>query len=351
MGIKKIGYVVGFSAGLYFASMAFNKISNDVNQIAEFDGVDPSFFVVGQKSNEVIKQGDEKPIVEEVSSPTIPVNNSELSLQGTDIPAGLITGSDGNLIVTTQLKRLFDYYFTLLGRKNDAEIIQMLESYISAELEEPARSQALDVLSRHLSLSVALESLPTMGLGDIEDINGLQAFLTARALLRREHLGEEVAGIFYQSEQLYDEYTVSRLAVMQSDLLTETEKTDAFSALLDALPNEFSVPSRRRQAVLTLRALADSAESQEMTPGQLFAARESLIGGDAASRMQRLDNQRERWGLRYQVYLDEADQIKASDLSQLDQRQSIEALRRRHFENDELRRVGSLDSIRETNKT
>jgi len=266
------------------------------------------------------------------------------SLEGTDIPNGLVTDANGNFIVTPQLKQLFNYFYTLLGRKEESDIVQLVNAYISQNLAEPAKSQALEIFKNYRLLEAELQST-MIDRGSSNDLDGLLGYMKERGELRRIYLGNETADILFGKEQAYDDYTIGRLAIEQDDDLTEEEVADAMNVLLDTLPPTFKKSVIRRQNLLTIRRLSQKAESKNTTAEQLFVERQALVGLESAQRLQALDEERAKWRQRYQSYRGEVELIQESNLSQADQNQSVTELRGRHFSGSEIKRVDSLDRI------
>lgn len=266
------------------------------------------------------------------------------SLEGTDIPNGLIIDANGNFVVTPPLKQLFNYFYTLLGRREESDIVRLVNAYISQNLEEPAKSQALEIFKNYRLLEVELQST-MIDRGGSNDLDGLLGYMKERGELRRIYLGNETADVLFGKEQAYDDYTIGRLAIERNEELTEEEVADAMNVLLDTLPPSFKKSVIRRQNLLTIRDISQRAESSTTTVEQLFAERQALVGFESAQRLQTLDEERAKWKLRYQSYREEFETIKESNLSTADQNQSVTELKGRYFSDSEIIRVDSLDRI------
>jgi len=263
--------------------------------------------------------------------------------QGTDVPDGLITDTNGNLVVTVKLRNLIDYYFTMLGSKDQSEIEALLESYILSHSEEPARSQALSIFRNYLLLQKQISQFSSPGVRGLEDVSMLMSFLEGRNGLRYDYLGEEVAEAFYGDENTYDQYTVSRLRVTQNTSLSQQEKAEALDSLLMELPPSMRDPIQKRQLVTALREQAVEAKHNGLTADELFVEREALVGYETASRFRKLDRSRELWSERYSDYRAQLLELEESNLSELDRQSAVDDLQKQHFKNSELKRVASLD--------
>ena len=67
--------------------------------------------------------------------------------------------ADGNLIITKSLKDLFDYFLSSYGESSIPSIINSIQQHIMQQLDEPARTQALQVLKAYFSYKNALLDL------------------------------------------------------------------------------------------------------------------------------------------------------------------------------------------------
>src|SRR5690606_19818417 len=81
------------------------------------------------------------------------------SLRGTEVGGRLQTDADGNLLISDQLRHLFDYYLSTTGEQNHAQIVAQVQALIRDSLDDPARSQALDLFQRYLDYQRALVAL------------------------------------------------------------------------------------------------------------------------------------------------------------------------------------------------
>ncbi len=264
------------------------------------------------------------------------------SLQGTDIPDGLVTAPGGDLSVSLQLKQLYDYFYTLLGRKTEAEINKIIVGHIKLTLAEPARSQAFTILKNYQLLQEQLHTLPTVGGGAIKGLQSLEHYLEERNSLRIQYLGRQVSEIFYGMEQVYDQYSLERMRIANNLALSEEERIRASEDLFSRLPPALRQPIEKRRQ---LNAIREQAKKTDTSIETLFQQRESIVGYDAAEKLQALDVRREQWKERYDYYQQQVQRVSDSGLSLVDKEQAIKQIKQRLFKVSEVKLVNSLDRI------
>ncbi|MBV1920910.1 MAG: hypothetical protein KUG73_09530 [Pseudomonadales bacterium] len=269
-------------------------------------------------------------------------SNKAISLQGTDIPDGLITDSQGDLNVSFHLKQLFDYFYTLLGRKTEEEINSIIVHKIETKLTDPAKNQALTILRNYQLLQEQLYTLPTVTIGDINNLHSLEHYLEKRNSLRDQYLGSEVSGIFYDKEEAYDRYSLERLKLANNIEISEEERARLSEDLLNSLPPALRQPIQKRQQLLRIREQEQNPDSSIET---LFQQRESIVGYELSEKLQALDVRREQWKARYKYYQKQVQHVSDSGLSSVDKVQAIAQIRQRLFKESEIKRVNSLDRI------
>src|SRR5690606_35982898 len=81
---------------------------------------------------------------------TVPALQMPASLRGTEVDGVFQVDQAGNLLITEDLRRIFDYFLSSIGEESVQQSIARLRAYIGSQLEEPAASQALAILNQYL---------------------------------------------------------------------------------------------------------------------------------------------------------------------------------------------------------
>ncbi|MDE2156372.1 MAG: hypothetical protein KGJ32_10830 [Xanthomonadaceae bacterium] len=241
----------------------------------------------------------------------------EGSLRGTVADGGVSTGFGGRLKPDRALRRLFDYYLTLLGETDLRGIRQLLHE---------------DLLHRHLDALLVGEVMQTFdryaryqqAAAELADQPGLPlAGQFARVdALRRQMLGETLAEAFYGDEQASRQQLLQRLAIESERNLPDAEKARQLQALDAALPaaeREARARTRIGDLVQQQTALLDDTHAD---PATRYAERAQTWGGAAAGRLAQLDQQRALWQARLDAYAQQSQRISANDALDAQQRQA-----------------------------
>ncbi|MGV8597295.1 lipase secretion chaperone, partial [Pseudomonas aeruginosa] len=67
------------------------------------------------------------------------------SFRGTSVDGSFSVDASGNLLITRDIRNLFDYFLSAVGEEPLQQSLDRLRAYIAAELQEPARGQARQV--------------------------------------------------------------------------------------------------------------------------------------------------------------------------------------------------------------
>ncbi len=259
------------------------------------------------------------------------------SLRGTEVDGGVSLDANGNVVLDMSLRRLFDYYLSLVGERDLPQIRQLLKAYL---LEKYGADRSTLVLGYFDRYALYLERLAESGIGDALD----PADRLAKAKgLRRDVLGAEMASAFFEEEEALAALTLKRLAIAGDETLSAEEK----STLLAELDRAEHYSARAEADTATLVAEQNRRFEQQQTTGsQRTAEREALWGKDAAERLAQLDAERAQWDARIEHYLFARSRIDADHtLSAAARAQALATLRAQHFNAAEQRRIASLEAI------
>jgi lipase chaperone LimK len=224
-----------------------------------------------------------------VAERAAPARGAEMvppSLADTEVDGVLGMDAAGNLILTEEVRRFFDYFLTASGEQAPAVIRARIESALDARLPARAAGQGRDLLGRYLAYREAARELGAEG--------DLEARRLAVESLRRRHLGAEAAEKLFASE------------------LAPPDPQPEERAPADAMRAEASLPR---------------AETQSF--------RERTFGRSAAARLAALDDARARWAERMEAFRRERANLGPAAVSRLlessftpEERVRVEALER-----------------------
>ena len=259
------------------------------------------------------------------------------SLRGTEVDGGVSFDANGRVVLEPGLRRLFDYYLSLIGERDPSQIRQLLADHLLGRYGAHQAQSVLAYFDRYVAYQQRLAEAQIGGAVDPQER------LAKAMALRRELLGDEMATAFFAEEEALAVLTLKRMAIASDASLTADRK----SGLLAELD---------RGAGHTARADADAAsavadqerrfEQTHASASERAAEREALWGKPAAERLARLDEERARWDARIEQYLFARSRIDADrSLSPAARAQALATLRARHFDAAEQRRVASLEAI------
>ncbi len=270
------------------------------------------------------------------------------SFQGTNVDGEWQLDHQGNLIITYQVRLIFDYFLAAIGEEPLQQIEQRIRAYIGHQLPEPAANQANQLLSQYLALLEVLASYQAPDYRTEQGIDNLAVHIQSISELRRSYLSPQVADAFYGDEEAYDRFSLSQLMIMKSNELTDQEKSEQIESL--RLQQSYTLQDSLNQSqklILVKRktqALVEAGASEE----ELYASRQSYVGNEAAARLAELDRQRELWNQRMSSWFDLRQEVLSNpQLNDWDKQQQLAQLQQERFSEQELRRVRALESIQD----
>lgn len=265
------------------------------------------------------------------------------SLRGTEVDGRLQSNADGSLLISDQLRHLFDYYLSTAGEQSHAQITAQVQALITASLQEPARGQALDLFQRYLDYQQQLVQLE-QDFPVAADLDALWARQDAVQRLRAEQFSAEEHHAFFAAEELYNRFTLERLSILRNPDLSEADKAYEVEALRERLPDEMQallVPQIHQD----LRQQTSALRGQGASEVQVRELRLSLVGPDATARLEALDQQRAAWQQRLSAFNREREAIlNQPGLADSDRASAIQALLEERFDSSEQLRVSALEA-------
>jgi lipase chaperone LimK len=290
------------------------------------------------------------PLTSMPAAPLLPVTQSDQSLpsgpaivsqQGTEVDGLLEVDQQGNLLITEQIRHLFDYFYTTVGEVSFDQATDNIRQHLRGQLQQPALGQALALLDDYIEYKTALVELE-QAYPVIADIDGLRARGDAVQRLRAGIFSAEAHRAFFAADEVFDQFSLARLAILHDANIPAEDKGAMIESLRQGLPEDMQdllVPQIHQ--VLTEQTQALQSEGADAA--QIRELRMSLVGPEATGRLETLDTQRQQWRQRVEAFNAERRSIiEHPGLAEADKQQAIEDLASQRFAPNERLRLASL---------
>ena len=269
------------------------------------------------------------------------------SFAGTEVDGVFRLDAAGNLLVSEDIRRIFDYFLAAVGEEPLKASVERLQGYIARQLAEPARQQALALLEQYLlykrELVLLERDLPQMA-----SLDALRQRELAVQALRARLFDNTTRQAFFAREEAYNQFNLQRLAIVHDPRLDDAAKATAVDQLRNSLPAEMQdavlpqLQNELRQQTAQLKAAGASA-------AQIRQLRQQLVGSEATQRLEALDQKRQHWARRIAQYQSEKAAIEAnSGLSQQEKSHAIERLIEANFDERERLRLEAAAQLAST---
>jgi lipase chaperone LimK len=259
------------------------------------------------------------------------------SLRGTEVDGGVLLDANGKVLLDLGMRRLFDYYLSLIGERDLIQIRLLLKDYLLGKYSPANAEVVLHYFDRYTDYLSALTDLKIGSILTPEE--RLQNVIE----LRKKMLGDEMALAFFADEEALAGLTIKRMAIASDKNLSADDKARLL-AELDASENHSARTEADTASMITEQTRQLNAAN--LSEAERAAEREALWGKEAAVRLAQLDQERARWDTRVNQYLLARSRIDANrDLSTAARAQAIAALRAQQFNAAEQRRIASLEAI------
>lgn len=268
------------------------------------------------------------------------------SFAGTEVDGSFRVDTAGNLIISEDIRRIFDYFLASIGEENLEASVSRLRNYIDSQLQEPARARAQALLDQYLSYKRELVMLER-DLPQMASLDAMRQRETAVQALRARLFDSETHQAFFAREEGYNRFTLERLAIQQDAGMSAEEKGAALDRLRAALPDDLQdavLPQLQQE----LRQNTARLQAEGASSAQIRQMRQQLVGAEATARLEVLDSQRQNWQRRLDDYLAAKAKIEANTgLSSGDRRAAIEALAAERFDERERLRLDAAEQVAE----
>ncbi|AEI68904.1 lipase secretion chaperone [Corallococcus macrosporus] len=264
------------------------------------------------------------------------------SLQDTEEDGSVQVDGSGHLVVTPDLRRLFDYYLSAMGEEPLSVIRErILASLRAKNLPAAAMEEAVRLLDDYLAYRDAARTFAANQRGAELDLG---ARLESLRELRREHLGPWADGLFGDEERV-DAVSVERMKLQQDTTLTPEERERRIAALDEQLPADYR--AGRDEALRPLRQQTVERELVESgaTAEDLRQHRLATVGPEATERLEAMDREEEAFKQRLAEFRARRDALAQSEPNPAARQAAAQRLLFDSFTPEERLRVEALDAI------
>lgn len=256
---------------------------------------------------------------------------------------------EGELVVDLALRDYLDYFLSHADLVGLDVMRNALQIDASNRLGATSQAQLNVLLEHYLNYKQAAQELKHEAPAQREPALQLQALQQTSGRLRelrREHLGAEIARVFFADEEAYGDYTLARMALMTRTDLDPAARKRALAELERQLPNSIQTgrEQQREQQLRNHNARRLLREAQDAD-----SLRQQLAEQHDAETVDRLlaEYHAERnLQQRYRAYRQQAEQLRATRLAQTDLQTRLSDLRQRMFRSDELLKVQAMEAGR-----
>ena len=282
------------------------------------------------------------------------------SLQGTDVDGGIIVDENRQLVVTEELRRLFDYFLSAIGEEDEATIIARVDAYIRSHTPEPAASSAIQIFSQYVSYLKGLDDLQA-NYGSLQmqttqagklDLNLIAQRRQDVNRLRQQLFDQQTIEAFFGGEDAYEDYSVAMVSIEQDLSLNEAQKKARREDYISRLPDGDIKQNFQKQANFgELTQRTEEMKAKGASAEELFAMRRELVGEAAASRLAEVDTKEAHFDNRFNQYQAKKQALINSAGSEAGARAQIEQLERSQFNEDERKRLTGYAELQQIEKT
>lgn len=273
-----------------------------------------------------------------------PLHSLPASFSGTTVDGIFRLDADGNLLISEDIRRIFDYFLAAVGEEPLRASVARLRAYIAAQLPVNAREQALALLNQYLDYKRELVLLER-DLPQMANLDSLRQREAAVQALRARIFDSETHQAFFAREEAYNQFTLQRLAILHSSQLDDAGKAAAVDQLRNSLPAEMQdavLPQLQNE----LRQQTAQLQAAGAKPEQIRQLRQQLVGAQATQRLEVLDQQRQTWKKRIAQYrIDKAAIDNNPGLSAGDKRAAIARLATENFDERERLRLEAAEQL------
>ncbi|MGR6870737.1 lipase secretion chaperone [Pseudomonas sp. HK3] len=272
------------------------------------------------------------------------------SLADSPPPSPLDTNTQGELIINTKVKRLFEFYLSAMGEDTLAECIVRIRHALTQQLSGNALTTGMQLLEGFLQYQNHIGEIKndfssryddqTYSLEKVKEMK--QNVRESRSLF----FSQEASLAFYKQEDEYDDYMIKKVAIRSNHDLTAEQKQTEYELLNSASPSWISQQEQQASLVNNVKAQEKALREKGADDAAINQLRVDNYGEQAAQNLAALDQNRAQWASRVTQYRVESEQIlSSSNYTQEEKTQLLQDIRQQHFSGSELVRISALDKI------
>ncbi len=250
------------------------------------------------------------------------------SLAGTEVDGELAVDGAGNLVVSEEVRRFFDYFLAATGEEPNETIRARIEAALDARLPARAAAQGRELLARYLAYREATRGLRADG--------DLEARMLAVRALRRDRLGADAAEKLFASADAADDAALARRRVLAETQAGSAERERGLAQVEARMPEALRAAEAEASAPLAAMRREDDLRASGAGEDEIRAARVTAFGPDGAARLGALDRERAAFRARVEAFL-----ARRASLSPDEARRLLEQT----FTPEERVRVDALDRL------
>ena len=261
------------------------------------------------------------------------------SLEGTEADGAVTADAAGHLVISIELRRLFDHFLAATGEEPLTAIRARIVAALNARLPQAAASEAIAILDQYLAYREAARQLkppagdPRAGLAQVHD-------------LRARMFSPEVVKAFFADEEAATYAALDRRDVLTDTTLPLAERERRLAEIDARLPAAVQKARAAATAPIDEMNREQAMRAAGASDDQIAAARTANLGAETAARLADLDRAHAEWNTRLAEFRAQRTALLADPrLDDIERRHRIDALLEQSFTPQERFRVESLDRI------
>ena len=286
---------------------------------------------------------------------TLPEFLSGSSLKGTSIDGLYPVDENGNLLLSGSIKHRFEYFLSTMGEFSLEQVQQMIRDDIESNLQEPARTQALQLFEDYIGYKYALadleQSLQAPQDYEINDIERMRFQLQQLRDKRREYFSQDAVDAFFGFDELYDDFMLNRLEIQASSQLSPAEKAAQIQSLEQNLPEQVRSMRDETQRISQVFEITQDMRDEGASEDDIFERNSQEFGQEAAERLRALDSKRQALQQKIDLYMSQKKIITEDEtLTATDKQIKLDELLL-SFDADERRRLNAVKLMHQEQST
>lgn len=274
------------------------------------------------------------------------------SLAGIDVPNGLRTDDQGNLVISMEIRNVFEFFMAGSSEEPLDAVAGRIREFISHKLPPKAAEEANRIfdnymaykreLEEHREFSVVPSQEALANLSEADRLAMVANALQFRKDARRKYMRPEVVDAFFGDEEAYDEYSLQLIELNRNTGLSQEEKDARLEELEEHLPAHMKEWRRKEKMRKRIESEILELSKQPGNEEEIHRLRTEAYGPEAAERMAKRDKEQE-WSRRLKQYRKVVGEIASNpELSDEEKQGQIDKYCLDEFSDDELERLDRI---------